>query len=97
MRGFVLSILLMLGGAVQAASYVYVSNAEDGNIERTASQMPPAVLEDYKNAERLRGHYDQNKATREYTEKILDKHGRPEDMAWWSDEQEKEVRRLERG
>ena len=32
MRGFVLSILLMLGGAVQAASYVYVSNAEDGNI-----------------------------------------------------------------
>jgi 6-phosphogluconolactonase len=32
MRSIVLSFLLMLGGAVQAATYVYVSNAEDGNI-----------------------------------------------------------------
>jgi 6-phosphogluconolactonase len=32
MRGIVLSVLLMLGGAVQAHTYVYVSNAEDGNI-----------------------------------------------------------------
>jgi 6-phosphogluconolactonase len=32
MRGIVLLVLSMLGGAVQAATYVYVSNAEDGNI-----------------------------------------------------------------
>jgi len=32
MRSVLFSVLLMLGGAVQAATYVYVSNAEDGNI-----------------------------------------------------------------
>jgi 6-phosphogluconolactonase len=32
MRRLVLSVLLMLGGVVHAASYVYVSNAEDGTI-----------------------------------------------------------------
>ena len=32
MRAIFLSVLLMLGGAVHAATYVYVSNAEDGNI-----------------------------------------------------------------
>jgi 6-phosphogluconolactonase len=32
MRSILFSVLFMLGGAVQAATYVYVSNAEDGNI-----------------------------------------------------------------
>jgi 6-phosphogluconolactonase len=32
MRSIVLSVLLTLGGAVHAATFVYVSNAEDGNI-----------------------------------------------------------------
>src|SRR3982751_1970729 len=32
MRSILFSVLLMLGGAVNAATYVYVSNADDGNI-----------------------------------------------------------------
>jgi 6-phosphogluconolactonase len=32
MKSILFSALLMLGGAVNAATYVYVSNAEDGNI-----------------------------------------------------------------
>ena len=32
--GIALSLLLMAAGTTQAATYVYVSNAEDGNIGR---------------------------------------------------------------
>ena len=32
MRSILFAVLFVLGGAVQAATYVYVSNAEDGNI-----------------------------------------------------------------
>jgi len=72
-----------------------IINAQDDSIRRSGNEVPAAVLDDYKKAERVRGHYDQEKSARSYTEKILDKHGRPDDQFWWTDEQEKEVRRME--
>jgi hypothetical protein len=74
-----------------------IINAQDENIERNSQQVPAAVLDDYKKAERVRGHYDQSKSAREYTERILDKHGRPDDQFWWTDDQEKKVREMEGG
>jgi hypothetical protein len=45
--------------------------------------------------ERVRGHYDQEKERPVvHRDKILDKHGRPDDQFWWTDEQERrKVRR----
>jgi hypothetical protein len=74
-----------------------IINAQDENLKRNSHEVPPAVLDDYKKAERVRGHYDQSKSAREYTSKLTAKYGRPDDdqHLWWTDEQEKEVRKLD--
>lgn len=63
-----------------------IINALDGEIERRPGEMPPAALEDYKNAERGRGHFDLR--DRDYMEKKLNQLGKKEGQ-WWTDEQQR--------
>lgn len=72
-----------------------IINAQDEDIKRSSHEMPAAVLDDYKKAERIRGHFDQDKNTRE-TNKLLTKAaGRDpsKDQYWWTDEGEAYARR----